>query len=220
MNNLSVVVPALNAAGRLAGTLAAVSAAGEVLVVDGGSGDGTPDIARRCGARVIATPRGRGLQIAAGVAAAHGDWLLLLHADTVLQPGWEPVATAFMSAAGPLAGYFRFQLDSRHPRARRIERAVAWRSATLGLPYGDQGLLLPRQLLTAIGGVRPLPLMEDVDLARRIGRRRLVALDAAAVTSAERWERDGWTRRSARNLICLGLYFAGTPPRLLVKLYR
>jgi len=219
VNRLSVVIPALNAAGRLAATLAAVTAAAEVVVVDGGSDDDTTEIARRCGARTVCSPRGRGLQIAAGVAAASGDWLLLLHADTVLQPNWRPAARAFMSGAPSLAGYFRLQLDSPHPRARSIERAVAWRSAKLGLPYGDQGLLLPRRLLTAVGGVRPLPLMEDVDLARRIGRRRLVALDATAVTSAERWERDGWTRRSAHNLLCLGLYFAGTPPRLLVRLY-
>lgn len=221
MNNLSVVVPALNAGRHLGATLAAVAVAGEMVVVDGGSGDDTARIAKRCGARVIEAPRGRGVQIAAGVAAARGDWLLLLHADTVLRPGWEAVAGAFMAGASPLlAGYFRLRLDSSHPRARWIERAVAWRSATLGLPYGDQGLLLPRRLLAAVGGVQPLPLMEDVDLARRIGRRRLVPLDAWAVTSAERWERDGWTRRSARNLLCLGLYFAGTPPRRLVRLYR
>jgi len=220
VNNLSVVIPALNAASRLAAALAAVARAGELIVVDGASRDDTREVARRCGARVIAAPRGRGAQIAAGVAAAKGEWLLLLHADTVLQPGWEPVAGAFMSGAPLLAGYFQLRLDSQHPRARWIERVVAWRSARLGLPYGDQGLLLPRSLLTAIGGVRALPLMEDVELARRIGRRRLVALDAQAVTSAERWERDGWTRRSARNLGCLALYFAGASPRLLARLYR
>ena len=217
---LSVVIPALNAASHLPAALTAVAGADEVIVVDGGSRDGTPDLARSLGVQAIAAPRGRGPQIAAGVAAAAGDWLLLLHADTVLQSGWQPVARAAMAQARPQAGYFRLRLDSPHPRARWIERAVAWRSATLGLPYGDQGLLLPRTLLAAVGGVRPLPLMEDVDLARRIGRRRLVALDADAVTSAARWERDGWTRRSARNLACLGLYFAGVPPRWLARLYR
>jgi hypothetical protein len=74
-------------------------------------------------------------------------------------------------------------------------------------------------LLEAVGGVRPLPLMEDVDLIRRLGRRRLVPLEADAVTSATRWERDGWHRRSARNLFCLALYLCGVPPRLLGKLY-
>ncbi len=96
---------------------------------------------------------------------------------------------------------------------------MAWRCRRLALPYGDQGLLLPRALLDAVGGVRPLPLMEDLDLVRRLGRRRLSALDADAVTSAARWERDGWLRRSARNLLCLGLFFAGVPPRLIARVY-
>jgi hypothetical protein len=117
------------------------------------------------------------------------------------------------------AAYFRFVLDSDDPRARRLERLVAWRCRALSLPYGDQGLLIHRNLLERIGGVRPLPLMEDVDLVRRIGRRRLVALDAPAMTSAAKWERDGWRRRSLRNLACLTLYGAGVPPRLIARLY-
>lgn len=96
---------------------------------------------------------------------------------------------------------------------------VAWRSRVLGLPYGDQGLLIHRDLLRRVGGVRPLPLMEDVDLIRRLGRGRLVALAADAVTSAARWEREGYARRSARNLMCLSLWFAGVPPWLIRKLY-
>jgi hypothetical protein len=89
----------------------------------------------------------------------------------------------------------------------------------LALPYGDQGLLLPRALYDAVGGYRPLPLMEDVDLVRRLGRRRLAALPIQALTSAERWRRDGWRRRSARNLACLSLWFLGVPPRVIARLY-
>jgi rSAM/selenodomain-associated transferase 2 len=219
-NRLSVVIPALNAARFLPATLAALgSGADEVVVVDGGSGDATRDIAADAGAMVCAAPRGRGIQLSQGIAAATGNWLLLLHADTCLQAGWEPAARAFMAEPALRAAYFRLALNNRDPRARRLERLVAWRSRTLGLPYGDQGLLLPRRLLAAVGGIRPLPLMEDVELARRIGRVRLAALDIAAVTSAERWERDGWLARSARNLACLSLYFAGVPPRWLALLY-
>ncbi len=214
-----MVVPALNAAASLPATLAPLTGfAAEIVVVDGGSADGTAEVARRLGARVIEAPRGRGLQLQAGIAAARGAWLLLLHADTVLQPGWQQAADAAMRDPGR-AGYFRFALDSAAPQARRLERLVAWRCRVLAVPYGDQGLLISRALLDAVGGMRPLVLMEDVDLIRRIGRRRLVALDAAAVTSAEKWQRDGWLRRSARNLCCLALYYLGVPPTLIARLY-
>ncbi|HEY5302392.1 MAG TPA: TIGR04283 family arsenosugar biosynthesis glycosyltransferase [Acetobacteraceae bacterium] len=218
--SLSVVIPTLNAAAGLPGTLGALGTApDEVLVVDGGSEDGTAAMARAAGARVLSAPRGRGSQLAAGIAVARGPWLLLLHADTSLGPGWERAASAHRVNPSS-AGYFRFALDSLDPRARRLERAVAWRCRTLALPYGDQGLLIHRDLLARVGGVRPLPLMEDVDLVRRLGRSRLTPLAADAVTSASRWERDGWRRRSARNLVCLALWFGGVPPGLIARAYR
>jgi rSAM/selenodomain-associated transferase 2 len=217
---LSVVIPTLEAAARLPATLAALrDAPDEVVVADGGSSDGTACIAERLGARVIVAPRGRGVQLAAGVAAARGDWLLLLHADTRLDPAWPEAARVFMATHPDRAGYFRFVLDVDDRRARRLERLVAWRCRNLALPYGDQGFLLPRALLDGVGGIRPLPLMEDVDLVRRFGRRRLVALVVDAVTSAARWQRDGWYLRSLRNLGCLALYHAGVPPRVLARLY-
>ena len=208
---LSVVIPTLNAAESLPATLASVAGADEVVVADGGSNDGTSDLAVGLGARVVSAWRGRGAQLAAGVAAARGEWLLLLHADTRLAPDWRRAAVA-----PDFAGYFRFALDSDDPRARRL---VAWRCRVLALPYGDQGLLIHRDLLRAVGGIKPLPLMEDVDLVLRLGRRRLVALDITAVTSAAKWQRQGWCRRSLRNLACLTLYFAGVPPRLIARFY-
>src|SRR4029079_13151931 len=122
---------------------------------------------------------------------------------------------AHMAASPERAGYCRVCLDSDDARARRLERLVAWRCRMLALPYGDQGLLIHRDLLRQVGGIRPLPLMEDVDLVRRIGRRRLVPRDVAAVTSAEKWHRQGWYWRSLRNIGCLMLYFAGVPPRTI-----
>jgi rSAM/selenodomain-associated transferase 2 len=218
---LSVVIPALNAAAWLPGCIGALRGLPEeVVVVDGGSGDGTAEVAARLGALVVHAPRGRGRQIAAGVAAARGEWLLLLHADTVLAAGWEAAAWRFMEADAGRAAYFRFALDAEEPQARRLERMVAWRCRRLGLPYGDQALLVSRRLLDEVGGVRDLPLMEDVDLVRRIGRRRLVGLEVAAVTSAARWRRDGWVRRSARNLGCLSLYFMGVPAGVIARVYK
>lgn len=229
---LGVVVPTLNAAPALGETLAALRAgAGPlaarlfVVVADGGSTDGTPGLAGRLGARVIAAPRGRGVQLGAGAGAAIADgagWLLFLHADTRLAPGWGAAAAAFIAdpANALRAGYCRFRLDdAAAPAARRLERAVAWRCRRLALPYGDQALLLSAAFYRALGGFRPIPIMEDVDLIRRIGRCRLVALPADAITSATKWRRQGYLRRSARNLACLSLWFAGLPPRAIARLY-
>lgn len=221
---LDVVIPCLNAAATLPRTLAALAGAGlphTVFVVDGGSADGTVAAARALEVSVVPASRGRGTQLAAGAAAGAAPWLLFLHADTRPGPGWDAAVRAFTADPENLrrAGYFRLRFESHHPAARRIERAVAWRSRVLGLPYGDQGLLIARRFYTELGGFRPMPLMEDVDLVRRIGRGRLVPLDAEAVTSAARYERDGWVRRPARNLLCLSLYFAGVPPGLIRKLY-
>lgn len=216
---MTAVIPTLNAAAVLPAALAALGGKARVVVADGGSTDGTPAVARAAGAEVVAAPRGRGVQVAAGIAAAQSSWLLLLHADTRLAPGWAAVAAAHMREAPQQAGYFRFALDSADPRARRLERLVAWRCRVLALPYGDQGLLIARDALAAAGGVRPLPLMEDVDLVRRLGRSRLAALPADAVTSAARWERDGWRRRSARNLMCLALWHAGVPASWIARCY-
>ena len=213
--DLSIIIPTLNAAPFLPATLASLSDCAEIIVADGGSIDGTREIATAQGARVLTAPRGRGIQLATGIAAATHPWLLLLHADTRLSPNWRTAIHA-----NPVqAGYFRFVLDSADPSARRLERLVAWRSRVLGLPYGDQGLLIHRDLLRTVGGMKPLPLMEDVDLIRRIRRSRLVALPADAVTSAHKWETQGYLRRSARNLLCLSLWFGGVSPEKIQRIY-
>lgn len=216
---VSVVIPTLNAAGGLAATLAAAAGADEIVVADGGSSDETVAIAERAGARLVTAPRGRGPQLAAGAKVASGDWLLFLHADTLLPPGWRAAAEAFAAGRSDAAAYFRLRLDDPSPAARRVERLAEWRARRLGLPYGDQALLMPARLYAEIGGYRALPLMEDVDLARRLGRARLAALPLAATTSASRYRRDGWLLRPLRNLLCLALWFAGVPPRLIVRLY-
>ena len=227
---ISVVIPALNAESSLPAMLTALMPAAldglvrEVIVVDGGSRDRTLEIADHAGAEVIAGAANRGDQLAAGAARAKHPWLLFLHADTVLDPGWEREASQFMervdSGARPVAAAaFRFALDDMGARPRVLERLVALRCAALRLPYGDQGLLIPERLYAEIGGYRPLPLMEDVDLVRRLGRRRLVMLGSRALTSAERFRREGYVRRSARNLLCLTLYTLRVPAHVISRIY-
>jgi rSAM/selenodomain-associated transferase 2 len=224
---IDVVIPTLNAAPGLARTIAALGGGYDhdlvlrVTVCDGGSRDDTQTIAREAGAAVVTTAAGRGRQLAAGAAAGSAPWLLFLHADTTLGPGWAIAARGFMTEAANAAkaGYFRLQFDSRDPRARRVERLVAWRCRTFGLPYGDQGLLMTRAFYQRLGGFDLLPLMEDVDLVRRIGRVNLVPLDAAVVASARRYERDGWLLRPLRNLSCLALFSVGVPLSVVRRLY-
>ena len=214
---LSVVIPTLNGAATLGACLESVRDADEIVVVDGGSTDGSAALARSSGVRLVRSARGRGVQLAAGAAAAEGDWLLFLHADTLLAPGWREAAGEHMGRRPARAACFRFRLDSAERRARLVEAGVALRVRMLGMPYGDQGLLVSRRLYDAVGGFRPLPLMEDVDLVRRIGRIERLGVDA--VTSAERWRQGGWLRRSARNLLCLTLYRLGMSAERVARLY-
>ena len=216
---LSVIVPTLNAASTLEDCLARLSGVRDVVVVDGGSSDSTQAIAAGAGARLVVTEPGRGAQLRLGAEAARGDWLLFLHADTLLAPDWLEAVRDHVETEPEKAGCFRFRLDARAWQARLIEAGVALRVWVLGLPYGDQGLLVPRPLYERVGGYAAVPLMEDVDLVRRIGRLRLRILPADALTSALRWRRDGWFRRSARNLSCLLLHRFGMSEERLARLY-
>lgn len=224
--SLAVVIPALNASALLPpcfGALAEARARFQLrsAVADGGSSDDTREVARALGARVVTVAPGRGGQLAAGASATESDWLLFLHADTLLAPGWSEAAADFVSdpANAERAAVFRLELDDNSPAAQRLERIVAWRCRVLGLPYGDQGLLISRKFYNALGGFRPIPLMEDVDIMRRIGKKRITVLDAPAVTSAARYKQDGYARRVIRNFACLGLYIAGVPPKTIARIY-
>ncbi len=169
---ISVVIPTLNAAETLYATLDQFrnSLIKQVIVVDGGSSDATTEIARAMGARVVDSERGRGQQLRAGAQAAETDWMLFMHADTRLGPGWQNEVGRFVAERdNALRGaVFSFQVDDKSEEAHRLERMVAWRNRVLDLPYGDQGLLIHRILYNVVGGFEPLPLMEDVDFMRRL----------------------------------------------------
>lgn len=223
---LSIIIPTLNAGSALRQALErfaeAASLPHEVIIADGGSVDDTAMVAADGGAIFLESERGRGRQLAAGAEAAAGDWLLFLHADTVLQADWSQAVQAFTAAPENRcrAGYFRFALNDRSLAARLLERLVRLRSRLFRLPYGDQGLLIGRLLYEQLGGYKRLPLMEDVDFVRRIGRNRLSPLAATALTPAEKYRREGYLWRPLRNLFMLGLFAAGVSPRYLSTIGR
>lgn len=221
---ISVIVPTLNAEAHLPACLETLMeglAAGlirELILTDGGSTDATLAIAEAAGAVPVFGDPSRGGQLRRGAAVARGQWLMFLHADTQLEPGWAKEVGAYLkTAAGP--AYFRLAF-----RARGIMPAwmAAWanlRAALFGLPYGDQGLLVSRTDYDAAGGYPDQPLMEDVALARALSG-PLTGLNARAFTSAERYRKTGWLRRGGRNLWTLFRYLLGTDPDRLDRLYR
>ena len=222
---LSIIIPTLNAATSLEATLSALEAPGietQVIISDGGSSDGTQGIATQRGALLIEAPTGRGAQLAEGAKAATRPWLLFLHADTRLDAGWQSAVETFISKTeeAPKAAVFKFALNDPNPAARRLEKIVAWRCRWLGLPYGDQGLLISRAHYDQIDGFRELPLYEDVDIIRRLGHRNITYLETAAITSASRYRQSGYILQPLRNAACLSLYFVGLPPHLIGRLYQ
>lgn len=221
---ISVVIPTLNAAGTLGPCLASLGPAildpilTEVIFADGGSKDDTEAIAEATGAKFLRAPRGRGAQLRAGAEEARGAWLLFLHADTELSPDWVEAARAHMAGGEERAGWFRLRFAAEGAAPRLIEGWANLRSR-LGLPYGDQGLLIHRALYHRVGGFPAAPLMEDVAIARALGAGRLAPISAVARTSADRYQRNGWIRQGARNLTTLARYSLGASPETLARSY-
>jgi len=219
---LSIVIPTLNAAAELPATLASLFegvGAGlvrEVIISDGGSQDDTATIAAEVGAAVVTGPAGRGGQLRLGAATAQGEWLLFLHADTWLSEGW-PETVAHHITHSRKAGYFRLKFRAKG-LAPQIVAGWANLRSRVGLPYGDQGLLISRQLYDQTGGYPDHPLMEDVFIAKAL-HGHLEAIPGHALTSAAGYQRDGWMRRGLRNLSTLIRYLAGTSPDTLARRY-
>lgn len=219
---ISIVIPTLNAAAELPATLQALMEglhAGlirELIVSDGGSNDPTLEIADEAGAAIVTGAASRGGQLRRGCDAAQGDWLLILHADTELQAGWGDVVADHLPTGRPAAFRLKFRAGGVGPFW-----VAGWanlRSRLFGLPYGDQGLLVRRSDYLSAGGFPDQPLMEDVALIRALPRAGILPADA--ITSAERYTRQGWLRRGARNLWTLTRYFLGADPEKLAQAYR
>src|SRR5205809_18602 len=185
-----------------------------------GSREATLAVAERAAARTLVGPAGRARQLNAGAAAARGEWLLFLHADARVPPAARrALLAAVVDAPVPQVAVFRFAIDLPAPWKRFIELGQALRQRLYHLPYGDQGLLIRRELFHATGGYADIEIMEDVEMIRRMKRRRVEirALSGALVTSGRRYRERGVLRTWLTNVMLIALYLPGVPPRRLAR---
>lgn len=219
---ICAVIPTLNSAASLPALLTQLRPhVDRIVIADGGSEDDTLQIAAKHDAVIALGAAGRGPQLRRGARWAHeSGWLLFLHADSVLPNQWEHTVQHHIKTRPETTGYFDLRFDSPRMSARIIEALVRIRCWMFGLPYGDQGLLISRSLYAAVGGYPGLPLFEDVALIRSLGKKRITRLGLPLITSAEKFERDGFYRRGWRNFRLLRRYLGGEAPADILKDYQ
>jgi rSAM/selenodomain-associated transferase 2 len=224
MESISVIIPTLNEAPNITGTIQSVRNAGdasEIIVVDGLSSDDTRSLAKAAGATVVESEPGRARQMNAGAAEAKGEILLFLHADTKPPQGFDEHIQRAFETQNIIAGAFELQIDGQGKGLRRIEKLANWRSRTRQMPYGDQGVFLKADTFREIGGFPLMPIMEDFELMRRLKKRgRIIISPIAALTSARRWRRHGVLKTTLINQIIIWAYYFGISPTRLARWYQ
>ncbi len=220
---VSIIIPTMNEANRIARTIAEVEPGDnrEVIVVDGGSDDDTAAIARSLGARVFDGSPPKGSQMNLGASKASGEALLFLHADTRLPDRFDARILECLHEPGVAAGAFELRIDSPKPGLRLIERLANFRSHRMGMPYGDQGIFISAGVFRRIGGFPVIPIMEDFELMRRLKKKGTIAtLTAPVVTSPRRWTNMGVLKTTIINQVVIAAHLLGVPPDVTARLYR
>ncbi len=220
---ISIIIPVLNEAATIAQVISTARNAKnvEIIVVDGGSSDGTFEIAKYEADRVISTTPGRATQMNAGAIASTGDILLFLHADTHLPHGYDTGARQALANQSIVAGAFELKIDSPLLSLRLVETGVNWRSHLLQMPYGDQAIFLKTVTFNQIGGFPNLPVMEDFEFVRRLKKQGHIEIVSMPVlTSARRWQQVGVLKTTVINQIVIIAYFLGVSPDRLGEWYR
>lgn len=220
---VSVIIPALNEEEYLPATLVSVQrgAPHEIIVVDGGSSDRTVEIARRHDTVVLTATSGRGGQMNAGAAIATGEFLLFLHADTILPADYPALVRTALAPSGVAGGAFKFGIAGEFTGREIVERGTNWRATHRQMPYGDQGIFVRREIFAEVGGFPDLPIMEDYEFVRRLRRRgKIVLASGVGLTSGRRWQRLGALRATLLNQLMVLGYRLGIRPARLAGWYR
>ena len=215
---ISIVIPTLNSQNTVRKTLASLfegieaGIVRELIVVDGGSTDETREIVEECGGKFISSAASRGYQLKKGVNLAKGDFIFVLHSDSALEPGWSEIVKKYLNKD---AGYYcKLSFDIIHPLASMTSTWANARSLIFNLPYGDQGLLIPRKLLIENGSYSPIPIMEDVELALRF-KGKLFCMPVVITTSSRKYRKNGWLRLGSKNIVRLLRFLLGADPNNL-----
>ena len=219
---ISIIIPVLNEAATIEATLSPLQGATniEVIVVDGGSLDRTPELAESLGAKVYDSSAGRACQMNFGAAAATGEILLFLHADTALPQGFEAMVRQLLLRPGVIAGAFALQINADLRGLRLIENIANLRSRFLQTPYGDQAIFLPASVFHRLGGFQEIPLMEDFEFVQRLKRMGRIAIaPASVITSGRRWQKIGVLKTTLINQLIVLAYFLGVSPTRLARWY-
>lgn len=224
MSGLSIIVPVLNEAASIESTLGALvtlrAQGAEVIVVDGGSSDDTPSRARPLADRVLVAPRGRASQMNAGAGRARGDILLFLHADTRLPEMAVVAMLQEFSQGGNVWGRFDVDIEGQHPLLTMVAALMNWRSRLTGISTGDQAIFVRREVFEAAGGYSDIPLMEDIEISRRLKRvSRPLCIRRRVATSGRRWEKHGVVRTIFLMWRIRAAYFLGASPVALARRY-
>jgi len=221
MNNITVIIPTFNSCKNINKTLSNVNKYFKnIIIIDGRSTDNTRKIAKKYNSKIYLSNANRGKQLHIGAKKCNTDWFLFLHADTLLEStSYEEVKIFINKNIKNKAAYFKLKFNEKNKYALFIENLVYLRNIIFRLPYGDQGLLISKSLYNKIGGFKPMPIMEDIYIIRKIGYKNLYLMNSNIITDAHKYKEQGWIKRPLLNLSCLLLYFIGYDLNKIYKIY-
>jgi len=223
MSSISIIIPVLNEVGTIAKTISTAQTGKdiEIIVVDGGSNDGTIELVKSLDVKLIYSLPGRSVQMNCGAKAARGNILLFLHGDTFLPLKFDELLIEIIAKPNIIAGAFELGIRGRKRSLRIVERMVNWRSRYLQMPYGDQGIFLSAKIFAEIGGFPEIPIMEDFELIRKLRKRgRIGIVSKPVLTSGRRWQKLGIFKTTLINQVVIIGYLFGVSTKILAQWYR